>query len=327
MSRKLNRRAFAPIGAAPDLLEIDHTSGHQKSKRNQPRLDQLSDVHTERPNPKVASEHGGSDSSCGTPSDDDADGDVSNADASEPDDESEEDGEDDAFAPSDHAIEKHGDQAGHLSRSDFDREPTFDRKQSNNPSTSKSKSKIIKASGTAGDSDDDVYNRVDLISDSGEDEPNLEQLEERNIIESEEADNVNTTPASVEASDGWEGFEIDNGLLLDDVPFFDEQYGRTDSNILDSELALFQSTNLFDQIPSPSPTPPSPRRVHFEEPLTQSSGDSDVDSDNRGINVLFSPISTPVVPSGRDLDSGGPYLDHEDDDESSVGSSSGYESG
>ena len=338
MSRRLNRKASAPIGAGPASLDSNHISGHKKSKRNQSRLDQSSDVHAERPNPKVASsKHGGNDLSCSTPSDDDADGDVSNADAAEPDDESDEDGENDAFAPSDHAIKEHGDQAGRLSRSVFDCGLASDGKQSHNRSTVKTKPKVIKSSMTTGDSDDEIYNRVDLISDSEDDEPNLEQLEERNIIESEEADDVDFTPASLEPSDGWEGFELDKGLFLEDVPFFDEQYGRMESNTLDSELALFQSTSVIDQVPSPSPLPrpPSPRRVRFEEPLMPFSSDSDVDSNNGDINVLFRPAPSSFVPLAGNLDLSGPFLGYEDkredesedESDSSVGSSSGYESG
>ncbi|KAF6225644.1 hypothetical protein HO133_009644 [Letharia lupina] len=326
MSRKSSRNAYAPIGAAPNPLEIDHASGHKKSKRNQPRLDQSSNTYTERPTPKNSSpKHGGGQASCSTSSDDDADGDVSNLDAAEPDEESDDDGEGDAFALSGRAIKGDGDQAGRSKEDVGDRESTFEGKKSHGPTASKGKTKITKARPTLRDSDDDVYNRVDLISDSEEDEPNVEQLEERNIIESEEADGLNTEPAYLDASDGWEGFELEDGLFLEDVPYFDERYGRTDSNILDSEMELFQSASIFDGFPSPPPPSPSPRRVRFKEPISQLSNDSDMDSDRGDINVLFSPVVTPTVPSGGDLDLGGPYLDYEDDDGSSVGSSSGYE--
>lgn len=315
MSRKWNRNSHAPTGAVPNPLEIDHASGHKKSKRNQPRLDQSSNTRTETPTPKdSSSKRGGEHASHSASSGDDADGDVSNADAAEPDEESDEDGKGDAFAPSGRAIEGHGDQAGRMNEEGVpDHESGF----KSNP----------KAGLIMRDSDDDVYNRVDLISDSEEDEPNVEKLEERNIIESEEAYDVNTTPPSFETSDGWEGFELEDGLFLDDVPFFDEQYGRTDSNILDSEMELFQSASIFDGFPSPTPPSPSPRRVRFKEPISQLSNDSDMDSDNGDINVLFHPVAIPTVPSGKDIDFGDPELDYEDDEGSSVGSSSGYESG
>ena len=328
MPHKLNHNAHGSSGAAPDPLEIGHTLGHKKSKRNRPQLDQSSNTYTERPTPKSSSpKRGGGHTSRSTSSDDDADGDVSNADVAEPDDESDEDGEGDAFAPSDRTIEEHGDQAGHIKGDVSGRESIFGRKQSHASIAFEATSKNMKARITVGDSDDDVYNRVDLISDSEEDDPNVEQVEERNIIESEEADDLNTAPAKSEVSDGWEGFELDDGLFLEDVPFFDEQYGRTDSNILDSELELFQSASIFDQLPSPSPPSPSLRRVRFKEPIPQSSNDSDLDSDSGDINVLFSPVATSMIPSGESLDLGGPYLDYEGDDGSSVGSSSGYESG
>lgn len=326
MSRKSNRNTHAPIGAAPNPLEIDYASGHKKSKRNQPRLDQSSNAYTERTTPSSSSpKRGGENASRSTSRDDDADGDVSNADAAEPDEESDEDGEGDVFAPSGRAIEEYGDQTGRINEDDSDREPTLEGDKSHGPTPLKSKTEIAKARVALRDSDDDFYNRVDLISDSDEDEPNVEQLEEANIIESEEADDLNTAPAYLEASDQWERFELEHGLFLEDVPFFDERYGHTDSNIFDSEMELFQSASIFDGFPSPPPLSPSPRRVRFKEPISRPSNDSDVDSDNGDINVLFSPVATPTVPPGG-LDSGGPHVDHEDDDGGSVGSSSGYES-
>ena len=328
MPHKLNRNAHALIGATPDPLDIDHASGYKKSKRNLPQLDQSSNTYTERPTPKVSSpKYGGGQASRSASSDDDADGDVSSADAAEPDDESDEDGEGDAFAPSDRAIEEYGDQAGHINGEAPHCESVLDRRQSHSSAACEDRSKTIEANITVGDSDDDVYNHVDLISDSEEDEPNVEQVEERNIIESEEADDLETGPANLEASDEWEGFELEDGLFLEDIPFFDEQYGRTDSNILDSELGPFQSASIFDELPSPPPPSPSPRRVRFKEPISQLSNDSDMDSDHRDINVLFSPVATPIVPPSGDLDMADPCLDEEGDDGCSVGSSSGYESG
>lgn len=328
MPHKLKRNAHALIGVGPDPKDIDHAPGRKKSKRNLPQVDQSSNVYTQRVTPKSSSpKHGGGQASRIASSDDDADGDVSSADTAEPDDESDEDGEGDAFAPSDRAIEEHGDQAGHISEDISQHESIFYRKPSHSAPAFPDKTKAPEANITVGDSDSDVYNHVDLISESEEGEPNVEQVEERNIIESEEADDLNTTSANIEASDGWEGLELDDGLFLEDVPFFDEQYCPTDSNILDGELELFPSANIFDELPSPLPPSPSPRRVRFKEPISQLSNDSDMDSDSRDVNVLFSPVATPIVPSGGDLNVDSQCLDHEDDDASSVGSSSGYESG
>lgn len=317
MPHRLNRNTHASMGAAPDLPRSDHTSGHKKSK-NQPRIDQSSDTHAERPLFDNSSpQRVGGNAARIESSDDDADGDISNGDAADPDDESDEDGEGDAFAPSDRATEGNGDQAGHINGDNFDGESTRDREQSLGTRAFKGQTTITEAKLAVGDSDDDIYNGVDLISDSEEDEPNVEQLEERNIIESEEADHLNTAPSNFETSDVWEGFELDD-ISHGDVPFFDEQYYRTDSNILDFGTQLFQSANVFDELPSPPAPSPSLRRVRFKEPI---SNDSDMDSDNGDINVLFSP----VVPSGGDWDLGGPHLDHESDDASSIGSASGYE--
>lgn len=309
-------------------MEIDHAFGHKKSKRNQPRPDEASNPNTERTTAHNSSpKHTGAHCSSSAPSDDEADGDVSNADAAEPDEESDEDGEGDAYAPSGRAIKEHGYQAGHSNEDVSDPKSTFEGKRSHSPPASKGEINITEAKVYLRDSDDDVYNRVDLISDSEEDEPNVEKLEERNIIESEEADDLNAAPAYLEASDGWGGFELEDHLFLEDLPSFDEQYSRIGSNILDSEMEFFQSASAFGGFPSPPPPTPSPRRVRFKEPIAQLSNDSDMDSDDGDINVLFSPVAAPTVPSGLDLDLGSPYLEHEIDDGSSVGSSSGYESG
>lgn len=328
MPRKSERNARAPTGPASHQLDIDGTSGYKKSKRNQPRLEQSSNTYNESPTSKVSSPKlEGTHASRAISSGDDADGDVSNADAAEPDEDSDEDGEGDAFAPSG-LVEEHGDQAGRINHDNSDRESALEEISSHGSTAFMEPTKSIEAENTLRDSDDDVYNRVDLISDSDEDEPTLEQLEEKNIIDSEEAEALDTAPAYLEASDGWEGFELEDGLLLEDIPLFDERYEATGSNFPNSEMEVFQSESIFDRFPWPAPPSPSPtRRVRFKEPIAQLSNDSDMDSDNGDINVLFSPGATRVLPSGRDMDLDSPYSDYEDDDGSCVGSSSGYESG
>ena len=328
MSGKTNRSARAPVAGVPNPLEIDHASGHKKSKRNQPRLDRSSDSQLEKQIPSSSSsKHKGDNVSRTTSSDDDVDGDVSNADAAEPDEESDEDDNGDAFAPSGRAIEEHGDQTGRINGDDSDRRLAVDGKQLNDYTPPEGHVEVAETSIALRDSDDDYYNGVDLISNSEEDEPNIEKLEEANILESEEANDLNIPPAYLEASDEWEGFEIEDGLFLEDVPFFDEQYGRSDSHILDAEIELFRSTSILDGFPSPHQPSPSPRRVRFKEPISELSNDSDMDSDDGDINILFSPAATPVVPSSGNVNLRGPSLGYEDDDGSTVGSSSGYESG
>ena len=326
MSRKSNRNVHAPVGMAPNPLEIDHAPGHKKSKRNLPRPDQSNNTYTEKPAPKDSSpKRRGGHASRRTSSDDDADGDVSNADVAEPDEESDEDGKGDVFAPSDRAME-HGHQAGLINEGVSDCESTLEVEKSHGSTAFKGKSKITKPRATLGDSDDDVYNRVDLISESEEDEPNIERLEERNIIKSEEADDFITASANLEATDGCDRFELGDGSFLEDIPFFDECYDCMDSNIFDNEREHLQPSSMFEGFPSPPPPSPSPRRVRFKEPISQLSNDSDIDSDNADISVLFKSIPVPTVSSGGNLELGGPSLEYEDEDGSSVGSS-GYESG
>ena len=328
MSGKTNRSARAPVAGVPNPLEIDHASGHKKSKRNQPRLDRSSDSQLEKQIPSSSSsKHRGDNVSRTTSSDDDADGDVSNADAAEPDEESDEDENGDAFAPSGRAIEEHGDQTGHISGDDSDRRLVVEGKQRDDYTHPEGHVEVAETSLALRDSDDDIYNGVDLISNSEEDEPNIEQLEEANILESEEANDLNIPPAYLEASDEWEGFEIEDGLFLEDVPYFDQQYGRSDSHILDAEIELFRSASILDGFPSPHQPSPSPRRVRFKEPISELSNDSDMDSDDGDINILFSPATTSVVPSSGNMNLSGPSLGYEDDGGSTVGSSSGYESG
>ena len=321
MPHKQKQNAHARVGAAPDPLDIHYTSRHKKAKRSLPRIEQSSSIYKDGPTPKTSSpKRGGGHASSSTSNDDDADGDISNADGAEPDDDSDGDEESDAFAPSDRAIKEHADQAGHVN-GDFPYQGSnFDRKSSDTSTAFQDKTAVVKASITVGESSDDVYNGVDQISDSEEDESKAEHGEERNAIESEETDGLNNVPAKFEASDGWEGLELEDGWFLEDLPFFDEQYGRTDSNILDGGPVLFQSASIFDEAPLPSPSSSSPRQVHV-------SNDSDMDSDSRYINILFSPDATPIVSSGGELDMSGSCLDHEGEKGSPVGNSSSDESG
>ena len=322
MPHKRKRNAHAPVGADPDPLNSNHTSRHKKAKRSLPQSDHSSSIYTDAPTPRISSpRRGGGHASSGTSNDNDVEGDASNADGAEPDDESDEDEESDAFAPSDRAVEEHADQAGHVKGDVPRHESDFDKTPSNTSTNLQDKTEVVKASIAGGDSDDDVYNRVDMISDSEEDDPKVEHVEERNIIESEETKGINNVPADIEASDGWEGLE------LEDIPFFDQQYGRTGSSILDDELELFQSASIVDDVPLPSPSTPSPRRARFMEPFSQLSNESDIDSESRDIDFLFSPDAAPVVPSGADLDLSGPRLDLEGDNGSPSGISSGYDSG
>ncbi|KAL9123033.1 MAG: hypothetical protein Q9187_000405 [Circinaria calcarea] len=131
---------------------------------------------------------------------------------------------------------------------------------------------------------DDDYNEIDLITDLDEGEPDMEEFEERVIIDSEEDEKSNagsliipSWPESL-SGDEWQGFDLDNSLFLSDVPYFDEQIGRTDPDVLANEVALYNATSTNYRPSSPIP----PRRVRFVEtkhPSSASSGTSDVDQD------------------------------------------------
>ena len=180
------------------------------------------------------------------------------------------------------------------------------------------------------ESDDDDYNGVDLISDSEEEEPTVEQLEEKVIIESEEEydSNCRTPPVLANiSSDGWAGFDLEGDLFLSDVPYFDEQIGRTDPSILAEEIGIFNSTSfpqsLYDVELPPRLTPP--RRVRFAEDVLEPDTSSVFASDKVGNSTEGN------GPHGlTNGEEGGTSKNHDAEDEdtdSSSGRSSGYESG
>lgn len=203
---------------------------------------------------------------------------------------------------------------------------------------------------------DDDYNEIDLITDLDEGEPDMEEFEERAIIDSEEDEKSNagslgipSWPASL-SGDEWQGFDLDNSLLLGDVPYFDEQIGMTDPDVLANEVALHNATSTNYRPSSPLPR----RRVRFVEnkhPSSVSPGTSDVD---QGIfpdlfvqQDSLDPAFRQLIENDQDADTqslmgsegsywdlgdsqGYSWEDHGfDNDQSSIasGSSSGYESG
>ena len=259
------------------------------------------------PTPRIANEttqtNRSPETSSSDTSIDEAAGGVDEDSASEADEDDGEDRDGDAIAPSDHTSTERGDQAGlllpeneqqkiHSAGADYTSEI---RERNLIPGQSSISRLESMTSSKLCESDDEAYNGVDEISDSDEDEPDVEMLEERNIIESEEAGCASkaatTTPTQTsESSDIWDGFDVDEGLYMNDIPYFDEQYGRTDQGILDNEIELFQLTSVFDDI-EPSPLPQSPpssaRRVHFREPVPPPSEGSDIPCVDEDLNGLF----------------------------------------
>lgn len=128
------------------------------------------------------------------------------------------------------------------------------------------------------DDDDEIYNGVDLISDSDEDEPNLEQVEEKLIIDSEEesddlldVQNTSLAPA--------------NDLCIDNVPFFDEQIGTLDPDRA-NDIAIFNAATAVEAESSQtSPSRKSGLRVRFDDEVIQSDSSSN-DTSDEDLNIF-----------------------------------------
>lgn len=134
-------------------------------------------------------------------------------------------------------------------------------------------------------SDDEDYAGVDLISDSEEEEPGVEQLEEKMIIDSIDTEEENGLfeggsmfpPLRGGSSDEvWEGFDLDDGLLFSDSPFFDDHVSHDETNILATEIDFFNSAAFLENVPLS--VLPETRRVRFAEPLVLAKQSSCTDS-------------------------------------------------
>lgn len=272
-------------------------------------------------------------------SNEEADGSDSGGAEADRDDDDDEDA--DEMAPSDAIIQNNEDQTGHnigmgmksIANTGELRERSpkniADGKQRTFQRKALKPTRHVKGKNVESDDDEDDYSGVDLISDS-EEEPTVEQLEEKVIIESEEEYNSNCkTPPILSSisSDGWTGFDLEGDLFLSDVPYFDEQIGRTDPSILAEEIEIFNSTSFsqgfYDVELPPRLTPP--RRVRFAEDVRESDKSSAIASDmehnhNQGYGSFGLDDGQEGAASAN--------RDSEDEDaDSSSGRSSGYESG
>jgi hypothetical protein len=120
----------------------------------------------------------------------------------------------------------------------------------------------------AGDnSSDDDYAGVDLISDTEEDEPDVEVAEEQAIIESEEDNNDDAVlqPDNDDDQSSWAGFDLDDEPTFGGGdPHFDEQTSRTSTPNMYAEATAWEAT--------------SNRRVRFDL--------SDSDSSDTEVNIF-----------------------------------------
>lgn len=336
MARKKNSNSNSLASVAAEALAIDSPNKRQRPKRDKKDFDKSSNSSSRSANHiQTRSDTAGSISGPSSSGDDDAASDSEDAEAAGNDDEDDEEEEDEDAHPavialSGRAIDEVGGQAGLVTEGEnvdlqSQKVATAAVKKTNRSGRSSRRNSQC-------DSDDDDYNGVDAISDSDEEDPDVEQLEERNIIESEEADGTDLLPPvmmstfSDATSTGWEGFDYDDDLFLADVPYFDEQYGRSDPSVLASEMELFNGSGLFEGFSPPPLQLPSPRRVRFTTPVFPRSDTSDVMSDDEDIEGLFRSRREIDMMKNRSQTSEDGGLGDEDE-RSSRGSSSGYESG
>ncbi|KAL8737908.1 MAG: hypothetical protein Q9181_001245 [Wetmoreana brouardii] len=212
-------------------------------------------------------------------------------------------------------------------------------------------------------SDDEDYNGVDLISESGDEEPRVEHVEEKAIIDSEEDNNGHprllSPPNSLSdafsiTSADLANIDFDVDPFLTDEPFFEEQMGLLDPDECANDAEDYGSANGY-RFASPLADTPR-RRVRFADPLMLPSeagapffpnfNDRKTYPNYSGCNEPHKKAmksiensqdcqhSHPVTESeavhhGSSQDGVFGSEDHEsvedDDGESSVGSSSGYE--
>lgn len=250
---------------------------------------------------------------------DSEDSDGNGAEADNPD---EGDGPGDGMAPSGCTIKQGGKQAGRMNDKTVQHLSCTREKRKrrlNAPGDDPNPPKALKRTRNTrktGQSDDDDYNGVDLISDSGEEGREVEQLEEMLIIASEEeydrnATNVSQPPGSI-SSDGedWSAWTLGHGLYVTDVPYFNNQIGRVEPSEMAVDAEIFRSASSLQDRHLEPPRSPEPRRVRFAEQAVPLANRSRTNSADQGERVT--PSQGPENP---------------DSEEYSCGNSSGYESG
>ena len=332
MAHNFARKGRVPTGVPLDPFATNHSSAHDHPNRTNRQAESQVEAYINSTTQSTKQKGALGRSSAQNLSGDEEEADVGESDVPDAEEDEDNDEDGDALAPSDRAIRMHADQAGpanehgdrkyregdvaHLTygSDDFKQPgPSFGTTGSQNEEC---------------DSDDELYNKVDLVSDAELGESDIEKSEEKDIIESREVDEPATVPNSAtEASDEWAGFDFDTEFFPTSVSHFEEQYGENEFRILESEGELFSATNVFADFTSypslPASPTPTPRRVRFKEPVLPSNDDSDIDSDEEDLNGLFN--SAAAMPA-RDRSNLVQEVDNNDDG-GSVGSSSGYESG
>ena len=328
-------------GVPLDLFTIDHSSAHEQPKKaNRQAESQVEGYNINTTQSTKQRGASGGASTRNTSGEDEGEADVSESDVTDAaEEDNDEDG--DVLAPSDRAMGLHGDQAGPANEHGNQKLRVLEHGDGaclkDSAVDSKQTGTSFSNTGTQNeecDSDDELYRKVDLVSDAEEGDSDIEKSEEKDIIQSREGDDNTRQPDTVptsatEASDEWTGFDFENDLFPTDISHFEEQYGGNELSILESEVELFNATSLFaefNSLPSlPASPTPTPRRVRFKEPILPSNEDSDIVSDEEDLNGLFN--SAAAMPLKNRSNLAEDVDEDEDDDGRSVGSSSGYESG
>ena len=331
MAHNSKRKGRGPTGVTLDPFATNHSSAHEQPNRANRQAESQVEAYISSTTQSTKGGALGGASARNLSGDDEGEADVSESDVTDAEEEdNDEDG--DALAPSDRAMGMHGGQAGPANENGDQKLREGDVARLNNSTVDfKESGPSFRNTGSQNeecDSDDELYNKVDLVSDAEVGESDIEKSEEKDIIQSREGDEPTTVPTSAtEASDDWAGFDFENELLPANVSQFEEQFDENEFRILESEVELFSSTNVFadfTSLPSlPASPTPTPRRVRFKEPVLPSNDDSDIVSDEEDLNGLFN--SAAAMPP-KDQSSLAQDVDNNNDG-SSVGSSSGYESG
>ena len=330
MSRKTSQAARALAYGAPKLSAFD--VGHKGS--NVGRLEGHSPRNCSAPKDAghvtatdVSAGGGPVESTSSGEQEDEEDGDNDNDKA---DDDGDEDQDPDVQAPSGCAISSTGRQAGHPINLPQSSEHHLTEKATN------STEKVVQFDDS---SNDEAYGAVDLISDSEGDGSDMDGVEERAIIDSEDK-GVGSAPSGVRkgvnvdragsptesSADSWEGFDFGDGDLSDHQDFFDEQFNRTDFDGFSAEENdILGNVDIFGSPSFLSPSLPPPRRVRFAEPLLENRLIENHFSDGM---PEFESNGALAVPSRLDQDGMRTRSDHEglgENLDSQSGSSSGYE--
>lgn len=349
MSRKVQHAAKSPASTSGEASAIDFAaSGDQTRQHGASRIDRK-----QRPSHRstlAPTSGGGVSDSSESDGASGADADGLQTDGAEADSEEENDGDPDVHAPSDSFFVSSKGQTGlyqgshHESTSNSNFHLRSEQIQNTTKLTRSPKHYIA--------SDDEDYNGVDLISESGDEEPAVEQIEEKAIVDSEE-DNTgcalplspNSPSFSLSSADfRMTEFEI-NPWPADD-PFFAEQINLISHGDFDNT----DNYGHYDVLDYAAELEDAPRRrVHFAEPLmlpseneetasldsrhaTTASVQRDVRKSraNDGQNVERNKRSFEENPGSLGDETpfeGFGTEENNDDSRSSVGSSSGYESG